>query len=193
MALKNGLRAAALMLLALALEAGAQAVPEDSLYQLEVPLRTQTGDAAALDIYRGQPVLVSMFYTRCGYVCPLLLRSLQRLDAGLDADVRARLRVLVVSLDPEHDTPQVLAATAEKHGVDATRWTLARASSGDVRKLAAVLGIQYRQLPDGGFNHATIITLLDAQGRVVARTNNPSKPEDAFVSALRQMVAAPAP
>lgn len=188
--LKNGLLAAVLMLFALALDAGAQALPEDSLYQLEMPLRTQTGDAAGLDIYRGQPVLVSMFYTRCGYVCPLLLRSLRHLDAGLDADVRARLRFLVVSLDPEYDIPQVLAVAADEHGVDAARWTLARAPAGDVRKLAAALGIQYRQLPDGGFNHATVITLLDTRGRVLARTSNPSRPEDEFVAALRKAAAA---
>lgn len=186
--MRTCLAVAGAMLLA-TLNAAAQPPPGDSLYQLQTPLRTQRGEAATLDLYRGHPVLVSMFYTRCGYVCPLLLRSLQRLDAGLDPAVRERVRVLVVSLDPEHDTPQVLQATAEKHGVDGARWTLARASSADVRKLAAALGIQYRQLPDGGFNHATVITLLAPDGRVLAHTSNPSAPEESFVLKLQQAAA----
>jgi protein SCO1 len=177
--------------LLLAFTAGAQPLPETSVYQLALPLQTQDGQAATLDLHRGQPVLVSMFYTRCGYVCPLLLHSLQRLDAGLDPEVRGRMRVLVVSFDPEHDTPEVLAATAEKYRLDGTRWTLAQASAADVRKLAAALNIQYRQLPDGEFNHATIITLLDREGRIVARTSRPSQPESEFSDALRRVAGSP--
>lgn len=187
--IRTWLSVAGALLLA-SLGAAAQPPPGDSLYQLQTPLRTQRDEAVKLDLYSGHPLLVSMFYTRCGYVCPLLLRSLQRLDAGLDPAVRERVRVLVVSLDPAHDTPQVLQATAQKHGVDGARWTLAQASAADVRKLAAALGIQYRQLPDGGFNHATVITLLAPDGRVLARTSNPSAPEESFVSALQQAAAA---
>lgn len=175
----------------LACAAGAQSLPETSVYQLALPLQTHDGQAATLDLHRGQPVLVSMFYTRCGYVCPLLLHSLQRLDAGLDPEVRSRVRVLVVSFDPEHDSPEVLAATAQQYRLDGARWTLAQASAADVRKLAAALNIQYRRLPDGEFNHATVITLLDREGRIVARTSHPSQPESEFSTALQRVAGRP--
>lgn len=189
--MRRMLRLALAAVLALALPVAAQPLPDDSLYQLKLPLQTHAGQAATLDLHRGHPLLVTMFYTRCGYVCPLLLRSLQRLDAGLDPALRARVRVLAVSFDAEYDAPPVLAATADKYGLDGARWTLAQAKPHDVRKLAAALGIQYRQLPDGGFNHATIITLLDADGRAVARTSNPSQPEPEFLAALRKAAAGP--
>ncbi|MND01134.1 hypothetical protein D3C83_199990 [compost metagenome] len=61
-----------------------------------------------------------------------------------------------------------------------------RAGPDDVRKIAALLGIQYRQLPGGDFNHATVITLLDAEGRPLARTEAIAKPGEEFLAALRQ-------
>jgi protein SCO1 len=189
MSLRNLMRACTLLVAALATSAGAQALPEDSIYQLRMPLRTQAGLDAALDANRGHPTLISMFYASCGYVCPMLVHSLQRLDQSLDAPARARLRVLLVSFDAERDTPEVLKETAAKHGVDTTRWTLASAAPDDVRKLAAVLGIQYRKLPDGGFNHATIVTLLDGDGRVLARSERPAQPGAELIDALRKAAA----
>jgi protein SCO1/2 len=173
--------------LAATFNVAAQDLPDDSVYQLQVPLRTQADTASTLDHWRGHPVLVSMFYASCGYVCPLLIRSTQQLDRDLDESIRQNLRVILVSFDPDHDTPEVLARVSAKHGVDDTRWMLARADAGDVRKLAAVLGIQYRKLPDGGFNHATIISLLGPDGRVLATTSNPSHPEAEFVAALKKI------
>lgn len=176
---------AILLLIALGGTASARDWPGDSLYRLELPLRTQDDGAVRLDHYGGQPVLITLFYTRCQYTCPLLVRSLQQLDQQLDAATRAQLRVLLVSLDPEHDTAEALRSVARKHQVDLTRWTLARTDAANVRKLAAALDIPYRALDDGEFSHATVITLLDRDGRITARTANPLKPEPEFKAALR--------
>jgi len=188
--LQTWMRVCATLAAALALSVGAEPLPEDSIYQLRMPLRTQAGLDAPLDLNRGHPVLISMFYASCGYVCPMLVHSLQRLDQSLEAPARAQLRVLLVSFDAERDTPEVLKETAAKHGVDTTRWTLASAAPEDARKLAAVLGIQYRKLPDGGFNHATIVTLLDGDGRVLARSERPAQPDAELIDALRKATAA---
>ncbi|MDD3763423.1 MAG: SCO family protein [Nevskiales bacterium] len=181
------LRGIATICVAVTFSVAAQDLPDDSVYQLQMSLQTQADTASTLDRWRGHPVLVSMFYASCGYVCPLLIRSTQQLDRGLEASVRRNLRVILVSFDPDNDTPEVLAALSSKHGIDDARWMLARADAGDVRKLAAVLGIQYRKLPDGGFNHATIISLLGPDGRVLATTSNPSHPEPEFVAALKKI------
>ena len=53
----------------------------------------------------------------------------------------------------------------------------------------AVRGIRYRQLADGEFNHTSALVLLDADGRVAARTEIiGSKPDPAFVAAVRKAV-----
>ena len=52
-----------------------------------------------------------------------------------------------------------------------------------------VLGIRYRVIGDGEFNHTSALVLLDADGRVAARTEIiGSKPDPAFVAAVRKAV-----
>lgn len=160
------------------------AVPGDSLYQLSLPLTDQSGKAVSLDLYAGGPVLVTMFYGSCPHVCPMLIATAQRYERELPEAGRKRLRVLMVSLDPDRDTPAKLTEVAQRHRVDLARWTLARAGADDVRRLAAALGIQYRKLPDGEFSHATVITLLDAQGRIVKQTSGLLRPDAEFSAAL---------
>lgn len=169
--------------------ATAAEIPDTSVYQLHAQLTDQDGRATTLDVHRGRPTLVTMFYASCPNVCPMLIASMRRMEQQLPPDSRERLRVLLVSLDPERDTPAALKVLAERYRVDAHRWTFARAQDGDVRKLAAVLGIRYRKLPDGEFNHSTVITLLDASGRIVTTTSKLSPVDAAFQERLSQVLA----
>ena len=145
-------------------------LPTDSLYQLQVKLLTQTGDQAGLDLHRGHPTLISMFYGSCPAACPMLITSMHVYESHLDPAARSRLRVLLVSFDAEHDTPQRLEQLLRLHNADPARWTFSSASETDARKIAALLGFRYRKLPDGGFDHSLLITLLDGEGQVVATT-----------------------
>lgn len=168
--------------------AAAPVAPEDSLYQLALPLTDQAGKPARLDLYSGGPVLVTMFYGSCPHVCPMLISTIQRYELELTDAGRARVRVLLVSIDPDRDTPAKLTEVAQRHRVDSARWTLSRADARDVRRLAAALNIQYRQLPDGDFSHSTVITLLDGTGRIVRQTSSLLRPDEEFRKALEAAV-----
>ncbi|HEX5124816.1 MAG TPA: SCO family protein, partial [Rhodanobacteraceae bacterium] len=74
--------------------------------------------------------------------------------------------------------------------LDTSRWTLARTEAPNVRKLASVLGIQYRELADREFNHSSALVLLDGEGRIVARTNTVGEIDPAFVAKVKQTIAA---
>lgn len=166
------------------------AVASDSLYQLPVGLTTSAGEALELSSLRGRPLLLTMFYSRCTSVCPLLTMTLQRLDGKLTTVEQSNLRVLMVSLDAAHETPATLAAFAEEHHVDSSRWIVARASGADVRALAAALGIRYRALPDGSFNHSTVISLLDREGVIRASSTTLTAVDEDFLGAVRKTVNA---
>jgi len=160
-------------------------LPGDSLYQLQPQLLNQDGKAVGLDLYRGQPTLISMFYGSCPHVCPMLIAKIRYLEGQLPATQRQRMRVLLVSLDPERDSPAKLRELAGRHGVDLARWTFAQAPEADVRRLAAALGIRYRKLPDGEFNHSTVITLLDPAGRASQRSSSLAVVDAELLAALR--------
>jgi len=189
----RSLRLGAFVLLASAscapsLAAPPTALPADSVYHLQIPLTDQLGRVQQLSDHRGQPMLVSMFYTSCQFVCPMLVEAMNDTRAKLEPDARAKVSVLMVSFDPEHDTVAVLKRTAEERGLDPAHWTLARTDAKSVRQLAAVLGIQYRALPNGDFNHTTALILLDADGRIAARSTRLGNADPAFVERLKALV-----
>ena len=165
----------------------APALPGDSVYQLPLPLTDQDGRRAAWRARRGRPQLVSMFYTSCQYICPLIVESGKAVDRQLTPAQRQRLGVVLISVDPKRDDAAALKKVALERKVDTRRWTLAAPPAGDVRAVAGVLGIRYRQLADGEFNHTSALVLLDADGRVLARTERMgSQPDPEFVAAVRK-------
>lgn len=165
-------------------------LPGDSVYQLDIPLVDQDGNGSHLADRRGKPQLVSMFYTSCKFVCPLIIDSVLLTERSLDPAERERLDVLFVSFDPERDTPTQLKSVFDKRKLDAQRWTLARTEAPNVRKLASALDIRYRALADGEISHATALVFLDAEGRIVARTNTLGAVDPDFVAAIRTSLSA---
>ena len=162
-------------------------LPKDSIYQLDLPLTDSAGRTADWGQLRGKPRLVSMFYTSCQYICPLIVESGKAVERQLTPAQRAKLGVALISMDPARDTPAALKKVVSDRKIDAGRWLLAAPRSNDVRQVAAVLGIRYRQLADGEFNHTSALVLVDAQGRILARTETlGSKPDPAFVAAVRK-------
>ena len=161
--------------------------PTASIYNLDASLTSQTGAAHGLDVYRGRPVLITMFYGSCPMACPLLIDTLKSVERSVPSPQRQNVRVLMISIDPQHDTPEALRKLAQERRIDTSRWTLARTDEKTVRKLAALLDIQYRALPDGGYNHSSIVTLLSPNGEILARSSVLGKPDDALIAALREL------
>ena len=181
---------AALMLSAAAIAAQPAPLPRDSVYQLPLRLTDQAGRTADWRARRGKPQLVSMFYTSCHYVCPLIVDSGKAIEKSLTPAQQQRLDILLVSMDPARDTPAALQSIVDKRRLDTARWTLASPPANDVRAVAGVLGIRYRQLADGEFNHTSALVLLDADGRIIARSEQVgSRPDLEFVAAVRKAVA----
>ena len=171
--------------------AAATPLPGDSIYNLPVQLTTQDGQQQMLAARRGRPQLITMFYTSCQMVCPMIIDSLRLTRNALDPATRAKIDLLAVSFDPAKDDVATLKSYAEKRKLDPRIWTLARAEPAQVRQLSGVLGLQYRQLPDGEFNHSSELILLDAEGRIAARTTLIGRLDPAFVKAIGETVAKP--
>jgi protein SCO1/2 len=151
-------------------------LPGDSIYRLPIALTDQAGKDSHLADRRGAPQLVSMFYTSCQYVCTLIIDTMKKTQRALSAGEQAQLKVLLVSFDPERDSAARLAEVFAERKLDTVSWTLACTDASSVRKLAAVLGVQYRA--------------LDAQGRIVARTDKLGDVDPEFVAALHEALGA---
>jgi protein SCO1/2 len=72
-------------------------------------LTDHNGQAASLSDFRGQVVLIYFGYTYCPDVCPATLSALETAVDSLGDKDREKVQVVMVSVDPERDTPEVLA------------------------------------------------------------------------------------
>jgi protein SCO1 len=172
--------------------AATAAVPPDSIYQMQAKFQDQDGRYFSLAQRRHRVQLVAMFYTSCKYICPLIVDSAKATLHGLDDRERQNIDVLLVSFDTNRDTSAVLKSVAVERKLQAPQWTLARTEKPNVRKLAALLGIRYRELKDGEFNHSSALVLLDEDGRILARTEKMGVPADAeFLAKLKSALRPP--
>jgi protein SCO1/2 len=163
-------------------------LPGESVYQLTVPLTDQDGKDTSLDALQGRPVILAMFYTSCDGVCPMLAFAMRRVLTALPQAHRGRLQAVMVSFDSQRDAPVALRAFAQLHDLTQPQWLVARASESDVRELAAVLGVRYRELPGGIYSHSAVITLLDAQGVIRARTTTLNALDPDFMQAVDRVL-----
>ncbi|GAB3376733.1 SCO family protein [Lysobacter rhizosphaerae] len=162
-------------------------LPRDSVYQLPLTLTNQAGQASDWRLRRGKPQLVSMFYTSCKYICPLIVDSGKAIEKNLTPAQQQQLGILLISMDPARDDAAALKAIVDKRNLDTQRWTLSAPPAADVRTVAGVLGIRFRQLADGEFNHTSALVLLDKDGRILARTEQVgTRPDPEFLAAVRK-------
>jgi Uncharacterized protein SCO1/SenC/PrrC, involved in biogenesis of respiratory and photosynthetic systems len=168
-------------------------MPGDSLYQLPVHFTTASGDHLMLQQYRGEPVVVTMFYGTCKAACPMLMRAMSETAANLPASARGKVHFLMVTLDPERDSVEALRSLKQEYKLDTSNIEVARTDDDGVRLLSAALGIRYRKLPDGNFSHSSILTALDGTGVPRARTEKLVVADPEFVAAVSGLVGAKRP
>ncbi|MFA5057786.1 MAG: SCO family protein [Opitutaceae bacterium] len=145
----------------------APAFTERSLYQLDATWTTDAGQPFRLAELRGRPVVLAMFFTSCGYACPRIVNDMIRIRETLPPAVRSQAMFVLVSFDHERDTVAALHAYREAHELPAANWLLLRGAPGDIRELAAVLGVSYKQNALGMFDHSNLITVLNSAGEIV--------------------------
>ena len=162
---------------------------ELSLYQLAGRWTKPDGATLELAELRGKPVLLLLFYGTCDYACPLLVHDLERVAELLPSD--AGVRFVLVTFDPERDTPARLAAYARQHELDPLSWTLLHGDPEQVRELAAATGVRYRPTGTGQFSHTMRILLLDREGVVVEHWDGLERPVEPIAARAAALARQP--
>lgn len=181
---------AALPLVALSSTASATSndLPGESLHHLQVELLDHAGKKSLLSDYRGRPFIVTMIYAACPSACPMLIQDIKRIERALPEGMRKDIPVLLVSFDPEADTPQALTELGNRQKVELGRWKLASTSDNAVAELAAVLGVKYRRTGGGHYVHSSIISVVDADGVVRAKFEGWLKNVDEAAGVVKEVV-----
>jgi protein SCO1/2 len=134
-------------------------------------LTTQDGTPLALSDLRGRVVVLTFVYTRCPLpeFCPRQDAKFAELARKLAlVPARAgRVRLLSVSFDPAHDTPEALRAHAAQRGAVPPLWTFAAADPVELARLGPPLGLSYSPDGSGEFVHTLSTAVIGPDGRLI--------------------------
>ena len=113
-----------------------------------VELITQDGKKVRFydDLIKGKVVALELIYTTCKYNCPLETARLVQLQKLLGDRMGKDIFFYSITIDPEHDTPEVLKAYAEKYHVG-PGWTFLTGKEADIKLISKKLGLD--KLPNG--------------------------------------------
>jgi protein SCO1/2 len=137
-----------------------------SFYAAPWSFHDERGEAVRLDRWRGAPLLVTAFFTSCATRCPHTVAELKKLDAALERTGR-RVPVVLVTLDPETDTPERLQRWKHEQRLP-DNWHLLRGEKSDTRALVRLLDV-HPAYDVGHIDHDVKVVRFDGEGRVTGR------------------------
>ena len=158
--------------------------PAESKYALVLPapnpvpafsLVDQHGNPADQTVFEGQWDLVFFGFTHCPDICPTTLQVLSTAKTALEERGHSPLpRIVLVSVDPERDTPEIMSQYVDYFGEDNLGIT---GSLEEVRKLTSGLGIYFeKQSADGDdyvVDHSAAVLVIDPDGGFHALFSGP--------------------
>ena len=138
----------------------------ESIELPEFALLDHNGNAVGRDVFRDHWNLVFFGFTHCPDICPMTLTVLadakrQMAERGLPLP-----RIVLVSVDPERDTPELMDQYIGYFGDDNLGLT---GDLGEIRKLTTALGIFFSKTSAEGDNysvdHSAVVVLINPDGR----------------------------
>ncbi|SDR71637.1 protein SCO1/2 [Gillisia sp. Hel1_33_143] len=137
----------------------------------------QDGDTISNEDYLGKVYVVEFFFSTCPSICPIMnanLINVQKEFKGNDD-----FGIASFTIDPEHDTPEVLKEYKEGHGISNKNWNFLTGDREEIYKVAnSGFGIfaDKDQTVPGGFAHSGLFALIDQEGFIRSRNDQYGNP-----------------
>lgn len=141
-------------------------------------LINQNSDTITDKDYRGKVFLVEFFFTRCPDICiPMSKNLLEIQEEFKDSD---KFGIASISIDPEHDRPEVLKDYAEEYGAIYPHWNFLTGNKDSIYTMAnEKFGLLAQANPkvEGNFLHSGLFALVDQNGFIRSRLDNFGNPK----------------
>ena len=142
-------------------------LPDLSVYHLPSTWTTQDNENIQLEDLRGNVLVMVMIYTSCKAACPRLIADMRNIEKQVPEEYLDKTKFIMVSIDPETDTPQRLNDFAKENEMEEDHWMFLRGTPEDTREFAAVLAVSYKKISPIDFSHSNIISVFDEEGVLV--------------------------
>jgi protein SCO1 len=145
-----------------------QAVQEAPLPRIglapDFTLTSQDGAPVSLTDLRGKVVAVTFIFTRCTATCPVLTPMMSFVQDRLGSDFGPKIGFVSISVDPEHDTPEVLKEYAQAFGADLAGWSFLTGDPAAIREVTRRYGVYASKSESGDVDHTFLTSIVDPRG-----------------------------
>ncbi len=141
----------------------------DTVYHTigEFTLVNQYGDTVTNKSLEGKVYVADFFFTTCPTICPVMKKQMKKVYEATRAD--ERVAILSHTIDPKHDTPEVLRKFAEDLGITGTKWQFVTGPKKDIYDIGQgsyMVTAKEDSTAEGGYLHSGAFILIDTHRRV---------------------------
>ena len=157
-------------------------VPSETMKKAEAPITTlgpgdrlpqcklidQAGRSFSPGEWAGNAVAITFIFTRCPFpdFCPRMTQNFREVQEELGTGSGGEnWRLISVTIDPAHDSPEKLAEYARKESANLDKWTFATGAPSEIEKLSRGFGLSLVRQGDQ-LNHNLRTAIVDTSGRV---------------------------
>jgi protein SCO1 len=140
-------------------------------------LTDQNGKKISNQDYLGKVYVVEFFFTSCPSICPKM--NLNMIDIQNKFFGNPNFGIASISIDPLHDTSEILKEHAEKIGAKATNWHFLTGDKDYIYSLANKgfnVFVGQNSKISGGFEHSGLFALIDKKGNIRCRKDDYKNP-----------------
>lgn len=141
-------------------------ISDMSIYNLPSTWTTQNGNDIELKDLNGNVLVMVMIYTSCKAACPRLVADMRNIEQRVNSKNIDKVKYVLVSIDPNVDTPERLKEFAIENQMDDSQWLFLRSSEENTREFAATLAVNYKKISPIDFSHSNIISVFNTKGEL---------------------------
>ena len=158
-----------------------------SIFLLDSKWQNQDAEELQLKDLKGKNLVMVMIFTSCRTACPILVGDMKKIHAKIEKNKLKDTSLVLISIDPANDTPEVLKKFAAERNMDQAPWIFLRSDEESTREFANVLAVKYKKISPIEFSHSNIISVFNRNGELVSQEEGSGINSDAVAKTVNEL------
>ncbi|MCW4452908.1 SCO family protein [Kaistella sp. BT6-1-3] len=158
-----------------------------SIFLLDSKWQNQDAEELQLKDLKGKNLVMVMIFTSCRTACPILVGDMKKIHAKIEKNKLKDTSLVLISIDPTNDTPEVLKKFAAERNMDSAPWIFLRSDEESTREFANVLAVKYKKISPIEFSHSNIISVFNRNGELVSQEEGSGINSDAVAKTVNEL------
>ncbi len=166
----------------------AEEINPNSIYNVSSKWENQDGKKITFSDLKGKVLVTAMIFTSCKTACPRLTAEMRTIAQKVGKVDSEDIQYMLISIDPETDSPKVMKAYLEANKFDEKQWAFIRSNEADTRELANIMAVRYKEISPIEFSHSNIISVYSKKGILAYQKEGLDSSDDAVVNEIKKQI-----